>query len=431
MSDSDNRIPLILPTRSGFPSLSVNGIPLHSTYNPVREAEKTVSQISPEETDLIIVAENGFGYLPIKIAETYPQLNMAVIIPDPRIPEQLGCDSSRFGENGCSVRVFSPFDEKIFSAFLGSHPTAKIKLLIPAPVEKLFPETAARIRELVAYHCRIGETNSATLKKYGKRFESNIRRNGKVFLNGFYRNLNDLRNTARSRTIVIAAAGPTLDLHLSEIKAERHRFILLAVDTAVTLLQRQNVQPDYIVTGDPQFFNAMHLFFADKKNLKLIAPLSTYYSNINHLWRECYFYATRFPSEKSFADRNGIPILGSGGTVAAAAVEAARFMGAREIYLLGIDLGYPDGQTHAKGSFFEEKTLDSASRLNPFETSSYRLIHSSLKTQTVDADGKPLLSDRRMDLYRQWFSEYAGDCIRIDRRGSRIGSLPVRNYLFE
>lgn len=430
MSNFNN--PVILTTRNGLPNVAVNGIPLHSTYDPVREAEKTAAQINPKETDLIIVVENGFGYLPLRICELYPQTDKAVIIPDPRITEQLSQNASDFRQKiPLSVRIFSPFDEKAFSALLYDYSAAKIKLLIPPSLDKVFPKTVSRIRELIDYHRKIEDTNSATLKKYGKRYESNIRRNGFTFKKGCYHSINELRNAARRRTVVIAGAGPTLDFHLNEIKAQRSRFILLSVDTAVGLLLKQNITPDCIITGDPQFFNAMHLFFVQKHNLKLIAPLSTYYINIRKFKEECYFYATRFPYEKIFADKNNIPILGSGGTVAATAVEAARFMGAEKIYLVGIDLGYPCQQTHAKGSFFEEKALNCAFRLSPFETASYQLIHSPLETQTMDADGNRIVSDRRMDMYRQWFSEYAKDCIRIDRRGSCIDSVPVQDYLFK
>lgn len=423
--------PVILTTRSGFLNVAVNGIPLHSTYDPVREAEKTASEIDREQTNLIIIVENGFGYLPLRICEMYPKTDKAVIIPEPRIIEQLSYNGSDFRQKlPSAVRIFSPFEENSFAAFLGNYPAEKIKLLIPPSLEKLFPETVARIRQMTAYHRRIGETNKATLIKYGTRFESNIRKNGIAFKRGNYHTIGELRDSARSRIVVIAGAGPTLDSHLNEIKEHRSRFLLLSVDTAAGLLLKRNITPDYIVTGDPQFFNAMHLFFVQASGLKLIAPFSTYYINPKKPWKGCYFYATRFPSEKKFAEENNIPLLGSGGTVAAAAVEAARFMGAKKIYLVGIDLGYPGWQTHAKGSFFEEKTLNTACRLSPFETVSYRLIHSPHETQTSDADGNRISSDRRMDIYRQWFAEYAKDCIRIDRRGSRIDSVPVRNHLF-
>lgn len=432
MSNSNNFRPELLTSRQGALTLSVDGIPLHSTYNPIAEAEKTAAQIEPDKTALIAVLENGLGYLPRVLNRLYPKTDILVMTPEPRIFDFLKQHNLDYRtELSPRVRILSPYDEKSFTAILSDYPAATVRLLIPPAAEKLFTETAGRIRSLTDYHRRIEETNAATLKKYGKRFEKNIRRNTEKLKKGSFRSFEELRNSARSRHIVIAGAGPTLDSHIDEIRQNRNRFLLLAVDTASGLLQRRGIEPDYVVTGDPQFYNALHLLFFKSENSRLIAPLSTYYTNTGKPWTEGYFYGTRFPAEAAEAEKYRIPMLGSGGTVAAAAVEAARFMGAGTISLIGIDLGYPSFRTHAGGAFFEEKSNNITTRTTPFETYSYRLLFSPLKTETVDADGNRLLSDRRMDLYRRWFAEYGRDCIRIDRRGSFIESVPVQNFLFE
>lgn len=432
MSNFSNLHSEIRASKESAPTLIVNGIALHSTYNPLREAEKTVSELQIEKGDLIVVVENGFGYLPLQIAETFSQAQMLVIIPEPRLLPFSNDSADDWRKRlPATARVLTPFEEKEFAECLNCFRSSQIKLLIPPPLEKLFLKTVSRLRSLVAYHRDIEVTNEATLKKYGKRFESNLRRNELLFLNGKAQTVNALKGIARSQTLLIIAAGPTLDAHIEEIKAKRNGFLLIAVDTALVLLQKQKITPDFVITGDPQFFNAMHLMFAQKNDLKLLAPFSTYFLNSKQSWKEIYFYATRFPTEKAFAEKQNAAIFGSGGTVAATAVEAARWMGAKKIVLIGVDLGYPGGQTHAKGSFFEEKTLNGAGRLHPFETASFRLLHAAIATETVDGNGKRLISDRRMDLYRNWFAEYAGECVRIDRRGSRIASISTQDFLFE
>ena len=432
MSNSNDFHAELLTSRQGAPNLSVDGIPLHSTYNPIAEAEKAAAQIEPEKVALIAVLENGLGYLPRLLNRLYPQLDILVLTPEPRIFDFLKQHNLDYRtELSPRVRILSPFDERSFTVILSEYPSSAVRILIPPATEKRFTETAGKIRALVDYHRRIEATNAATLKKYGKRFERNIRRNIKKFKEGRFRSFEALRNSTLGRHIMIAGAGPTLDSHIDEIRQNRNRFLLLAVDTAAGLLQRQGIEPDYVVTGDPQFYNALHLLFFHSENSRLIAPLSTYCINTEKSWKEGYFYGTRFPAEAAEAKKNRIPILGSGGTVAAAAVEAARLMGAGTVSLVGIDLGYPSLRTHAKGAFFEEKVNYIANRTNPFETYSYRLLFSPLKTETVDADGNRLLSDRRMDLYRRWFAEYGRDCIRIDRRGSLIESVPVQSFLFE
>lgn len=430
MSSSNNRNLCIVSSRQGAYSLSIDGIPLHSVYDPLREAEKTAAALS-SQTEAVIVVENGLGYLPLQIAEQFPKADILMIVPDSSVytvfrqqyPELM----PNFPKN---IRILTPFSEATLSLFLSDHPSSNTALLIPPPVEKLFPSICTRIRALVNYRRQIENTNSATLKKYGKRFSQNIKRTLPLFC-AMPRTVMELKNRAIGRPTAVIGAGPTLDDHIDEVKNCRSDLILLAVDTAASVLQKHGITPDFVVTGDPQFYNAMHLFFFNAKGITLIAPLSTYFLNIRKPWREILFYASRFPGETAAAEKYHVPFLGSGGTVAATAVEAARLMNPKTVFLLGIDLGYPDGKTHAKGSFFEEKALFSGDRLNPAETQSDALLRSPLKSEAKDGNGAPILSDQRMDLYRRWFAEYAKECIRIDFRGSRIDGMTVKSRLFE
>ena len=49
---------------------------------------------------------------------------------------------------------------------------------------------------------------------------------------------------------------------------------------------------------------------------------------------------------------------GTGVTVSSAAMEAAYYYGARAIYLLGLDLGYPQGKMYADGSAHVNSSMD-------------------------------------------------------------------------
>ena len=430
MSNSNNRDIRLLPSKQGAFFLSLDGTALHSAYDPIREAAKTAAALDPQ-TEAVIIAENGLGYLPLQTAGRFPAADILMIVPDASVCAVLRRQYPElmpdFPKN---IRILTPFSESALSLFLSGHSAAKTALLIPPPVEKLFPDVCARIRSLVGYRKQIENTNSATLKKYGKRFSRNIKRSLPLF-SATRRTVSELKDRANGRPIAVVGAGPTLDGHIGEIKSRRSDLILLAVDTAASVLQKHGITPDFVVTGDPQFCNAMHLFFFSAKGITLIAPLSTYFLNIRKPWKEILFYASRFPEEAAAAEKYRVPFLGSGGTVAATAVEAARLMNPKAVFLIGIDLGYPDGKTHAKGSFFEERTLFSDSRLNPAETRSDALLRSPLKSETEDGNGMAIASDRRMDLYRRWFAEYAKDCIRIDSRGSRIDGMTVKNRLFE
>src|SRR6266850_4976175 len=51
-----------VPTRSGQPTVEVDGVAYHSPYNPLREAEKFYAPLRIEEADVLLHFGWGLGY---------------------------------------------------------------------------------------------------------------------------------------------------------------------------------------------------------------------------------------------------------------------------------------------------------------------------------------------------------------------------------
>jgi hypothetical protein len=95
--------------------------------------------------------------------------------------------------------------------------------------------------------------------------------------------------------------------------------------------------------------------------------------------------------------------LGAGGSVATSAWDLARMAGCSPLYLAGLDLGYPDGATHAKGSFFEERSHGFACRFLPVETANFAALRSAGRFRVASNRGGTVLTDKRMIAYKWWF----------------------------
>src|SRR5207237_2245072 len=52
----------VFPARSGVPTVEVDGVPYHSAYDPVREADRFCSLQKIEEADVIFLFGWGLGY---------------------------------------------------------------------------------------------------------------------------------------------------------------------------------------------------------------------------------------------------------------------------------------------------------------------------------------------------------------------------------
>ena len=78
-------------------------------------------------------------------------------------------------------------------------------------------------------------------------------------------------------------------------------------------------------------------------------------------------------------------------------------MGCKTIYVAGLDLGFPDGKTHAKGSTFEEKANTNANRLKNAETAISGALFSANTKTLRSYNGKAIRTDSRMTMYAWWF----------------------------
>ena len=120
--------------------------------------------------------------------------------------------------------------------------------------------------------------------------------------------------------------------------------------------------------------------------------------------KEIVLCASLFPLGKYFERQlGGKGELAAGGSVSTTAWDFARFAGAHRIYLAGLDLGYPQFQTHIRGSTAEEKIATLATRTHPVETYGVSALFGANMCAAQDYDGNPLLTDDRMKLFGWWF----------------------------
>jgi len=96
--------------------------------------------------------------------------------------------------------------------------------------------------------------------------------------------------------------------------------------------------------------------------------------------------------------------LGAGGSVSTTAWDFARTLGCSPVFMAGLDLSFPGGKTHAKASLFEQRSLDSGSRLIPASTLSFQAMRGGNPFQAQANDGSMVTSDERLSLYSAWFS---------------------------
>ncbi|MBO5690402.1 MAG: motility associated factor glycosyltransferase family protein [Spirochaetaceae bacterium] len=244
--------------------------------------------------------------------------------------------------------------------------------------------------------------NNRTLAKFGQLWLRNSCRN--LDFLATYDGVKRYENLGWNLDACVVGAGPSLDEILPHLKEIKERCLLIAVDTALRACLRAGVEPDFVVLGDPQYWNARHLAGLSSPSSILITEVAAYPSVFRFPCQEVVLCSSLYPVGKFFSAR-GLDKgdLGAGGSVATSAWGLARLCGCRRIFLAAVDLAFPGKRTHAHGSTFEEKTHQNSTRLVPSQQSQVAALFSADISVKKSYVGEPVITDQRMELYAWWF----------------------------
>jgi hypothetical protein len=389
--------------KRGILCAEINGITLHSTRNPQKEAETLISRGIPETATGIIVFGSGLLCHLAAIDRLRPELETICLEPDRNWTQLLNehnLDPKKLCEDFIILR--DDWEGKIREYF-----SRGFELFIPNPYRHLYPEITARLEAEANNYRNRRQVNKNTLKRFAHRWVGNLLVN--FHFTDQSMGIGRFLRAYSGMPALLLAGGPSLSKILPSLAELRLRMIVVAVDTAYAACRRHHVEPDFVVAVDPQYWNTKHIERITTSSLKsepaiLISEPSTHPRTFRLLSNPAVFSQSLFPLgqylESGFESR--IP-LGSGGSVATTAWDFIRVIGCSQAYVAGLDMGFPESQTHFKGSYFEQSMAYSGKRLKPAEQASAMYLHSGqLSYHPNYRDGK-VLSDRRMDVYCSWF----------------------------
>ncbi len=439
--------------KNGELTASENGLSLHSNYNPSGEAARAVKAALDEggDKDIFVFAGIGLGWLPIEFAKNPAALDKAFVVLEPdaphffaalasldfsdlfKIPKLFFVIGADVGQAETLIQCAGGFDKaKIFSQ---KSQTAR--------AQDWFEKFFKRAKQLADK----AQVNINTLERFGRLWLKNGARNlercqqlGGVsaFFGAAALGQESIQGRPSALPSVLLAAGPSLQDALPHLKEIQERAVTIAVDTALRACLRAGVQPDFIVLTDPQYWASRHIAGLAAPQSILIAESAVYPSVFRFDCKRIILMSSLFPLGKYMEARLGAKgQLASGGSVATSAWDFARAIGSKEIFAAGLDLGYPNKQTHIKGSAFEEAAHNSSCRLNPAELQCARILFSAKNQIGEDFEGAPIITDERMKLFAWWFekqieSEPRSKTFSFSKKGLAIKGVeffPLQKFL--
>jgi hypothetical protein len=393
----------VLDTPSGSPTAKLDGIYLHSRYDPARDAAAQVAREIDGECTAVIVMGFGLGYGAEAALRAFPSLPLLVVEPDVRaFRAALGCRDLRSFIGDPAVHLHVGMTADALPMTLEVLPLARPGFLRLRPALNARPGTYRASEETIASWRLRRDINVNTLNRFGRLWVRNLCRNMTEFLR--CPGVASLHGIFEGLPALVVAGGPSLDAIAPSLAALRERMLVVSVNTSLRACRERGVEPDFTTVVDPQYWASRSLDWTQVRDGVLVAEPSACPRIFRDREERFFLCSSLFPLGETLEIAVGEKgKLGAGGSVSTSAWDLARLLGARPLYAAGLDLGFPGMRTHCRGAYPEGMWLSVSDRCAPLESASFRSLRDIGLFPARSAGGGSTPTDRRMLLYKWWF----------------------------
>lgn len=379
---------------------------IHSKFDPVKEAERTVSGIDPSEFDLVLVFGFGFAYhIEVLLDKMSPQGVLVAVEKNPAMVAAASAsrDMSRILNDPRLVILVDPGEDD-FSRFLKGKSSKKVSFVNHRGSYQLDPQYYTSLNGIARSYLSTKEVNIATLAKFEKVWSSNIARNIVRFISSpgvdiFYGKFTGM-------PVVVVAAGPSLNASLDFIKKSADRAIIVAVDTAYRVLVHAGIEPHFCVAVDPQVINARYFEGAAETRTVLITDPTVHPSVFRLFPGRVAITGVAFDMMKWIEKIAGVKgDISHGGSVSTNAYDFAVRSGASPVVLVGQDLAFTGGYAHARGSYLDEQVHVRTDRVNTAEMFNRRQLTALPRIMVKGINGGEVHTNQKMTIFLSWFEK--------------------------
>ena len=340
---------------------------LHSPQDPLQEAQQLLAGFEFHGEDITVLLGCGLGYLPLAICgRMHPEHHLVIVEADLGILAQ-----------ACRLIDLSPLltDERVrifhtqqLSAIWDALEKEQLKIiagtvakLMYPPSFELNPQAYRKIETEIESLVAAQKEGFNTLESYWEMSLQNILGNLGAMAEATA--IDRLFATAVDRPALIVAAGPSLDKNISRIKAVKGCFVIIATDTALKPLMAEGIQPDLVISIDPNARNLEKIDQLPAHSLRLIplvfSPLVFHevpyrFSGVKFVFSEPHCFCQWAVGAMGL--RRPAAELPYGFSVAHFAFYLARAMGADPIIFVGLDLAFALEGDQARNSAMQWQT---------------------------------------------------------------------------
>lgn len=339
--------------KNGQPTLKVNDVYLHSTYDPGREAERlAANHFKPGHFHVLIGF--GLGYLAQSLFEKVAVKDYLLIIePNPQV-FHCALDQQDFSALIESSQVGFVVGEELagldyYFALAVSHYQTQPIFIESPNYTQLYPNLFAKIKQILMDALQVERLNANTGLYFAGDWQRNYLHNlyPAVAAQPFLALVNKLRCP-----VMVVAAGPSLSKQIPLLQTVQNRALILCAGTAIIPLLAAGIRPHAIVCVDGG--EANYRLFKDLAigDIPLIyTPIVHHGIVAEHRGPQVVF--NHLPPDSalvSWTERflgKKLGYLFGGASVATFCFAIAAQMTSGPICFVGQDLAYTGNQSHA------------------------------------------------------------------------------------
>ncbi|MFQ5450743.1 MAG: motility associated factor glycosyltransferase family protein [Nitrospinaceae bacterium] len=396
--------------RSGDVTLQYNRILIHSAYDPVKEGRGFAKKVRPGSRICLYGFGLGYHVGPILdrlgpdgfllVIELNPDLlSAAMILKDQTAILGHSRFHLIFGRDEMQVsREISRYMERLTDA-----PDSPLEVLFHSPSFQCLPPefpSLANALEILLMERRF----PAVL---GDLEELNLAFNREIAAKS--PGINSLKGIHRSQPGVLVSAGPSLDDVLPHLRRIAKYALVGCVDTALPILTREGLVPQYIFSLDPQEESFRYFIGNLDVPAKLIFT-PTANTKILHCYRGEKFVVFKEspspgPAPLSQAREKGT--TASGGSVACLGLDCLIQLGCNPIILAGQDCAYTGQRNYSSHSDNNRLLLDGVQHGKTLGKAHLEKARLKKQIGVEGTFGTQVLTDQSMYSYKRTLEQIA------------------------
>jgi hypothetical protein len=371
---------------------------LHSKYDPTKEAAIWADSFF-EKNHLFIIIGFGLGYQAKALLSKMDEKDKLLIIEPFKEIYELAVSHTDIDNVINDKRVVvivgdnkgSEIQSKV-AGLIGQQSFTENKVFIGPNYDKLYPVNEIFENVKIAFMYFIMNLN--TVRLFAIEWQENYLKNIKYALES-----SSLLhfNKKFSIPVVIVSAGPSLTAELEMLKTVYKRALIISAGSATPVLQKNNIVPHIIVSLDGGIPNYNHFKEVKYDTVPLFYSPTIHYKILEEYRGPKVVF--QFSSEEVSKWYDEVlefetGVVHMGPSVANCALDIACRITSGPICLIGQDLGYTGGVSHAEGNIHRVNITDQNKTLVPIEAN----------------DGSELMSDYPYISMRDWFENYISIC---------------------